>query len=102
MLLFFENKLIYLPTTVAQGWMNAPLNSGIVDVDLTSADGTRIHAWWCPADSDQAMLYCHGNAGNLSHRGVSILNMRKLLGVSVLIIDYPGYGKSEGSPTEQG
>jgi fermentation-respiration switch protein FrsA (DUF1100 family) len=103
MLLFFENWLVFPATTAAQHWQPPPPNAGIQDVYLPSADGTRIHAWWCPAeDSDLALLYCHGNAGNLSHRGQSIVKLRERLGVSVLIIDYPGYGKSEGSPTEQG
>lgn len=102
MLLFVENKLVYHPSTAAQSWAPPPTDE-IIDVHLTCADGTRVHAWYlpCPA-SDEALLYCHGNAGNLSHRGDSIVKLRKLLNVSVLIIDYPGYGKSEGEPSEQG
>jgi fermentation-respiration switch protein FrsA (DUF1100 family) len=102
MLLFFENKLVFQPTTSAQHWQPPP-SPDIEDVYLTSADGTRLHAWWCPAkDSDLALLYCHGNAGNVSHRGNSILKLREKLNTSILIVDYPGFGKSEGSPTEQG
>jgi uncharacterized protein len=101
MLLFFENRLVYHPTNVSEHWLQAPV-ADIQDVELTCADGTSIHAWWCPADSDQALLYCHGNAGNLSHRGGSIVTLRKQLNASVLIIDYPGYGKSAGIPSETG
>ncbi len=102
MLLFFENWLVYRPAT-SRDWVLPPANSGIEDIDLATADGTRIHAWWCPAQgSDQALLYFHGNAGNLSHRGASIVKVRDLLGVSVLILDYPGYGKCGGSPSEVG
>ena len=80
-------------------------------MELVSADGTRLHAWWCPCKDPVsrqerigagAVLYCHGNAGNLSHRGRSIVAMAESLKVGVLIFDYPGYGKSEGSPTEMG
>lgn len=103
MLLFFENWLVFHPTTAAQHWQQPPPGQDIQDVHLTSADGTRIHAWWCPAkDADLALLYCHGNAGNLSHRGPTCVKMRDLLGVSVLIVDYPGFGKSDGRPTERG
>ncbi len=98
----FENRLVYLPASARQDWTEAP-SPDIEDVYLTSADGTRIHAWWCPCPgSSEALLYLHGNAGNLSHRGGSILKLRQLLATSVLIIDYPGYGKSEGSPSEAG
>jgi len=48
------------------------------------------------------LLYCHGNAGNLSHRGGSIAKLREIFKMHVLIFDYPGYGKSEGRPSEQG
>lgn len=102
MLVFFENRLVYQPTSAAWNWVPPP-TTDIQDVELTTADGTRIHAWWCPKPgSDGALLYCHGNAGNLSHRGPSIVKLRDELGVSVLIIDYPGYGKSAGSPSEAG
>jgi fermentation-respiration switch protein FrsA (DUF1100 family) len=102
MLLGLENTLLYHPVSAARDWMPSPVLE-TEDVELTCADGTRIHAWWCPAkNSDLALLYCHGNAGNLSHRGTSVVQLRDHLNTSVLIIDYPGYGKSEGSPSEQG
>jgi uncharacterized protein len=102
MLVFLENRLVYHPYSADASWIAKPI-ADIQDVDLKSADGTRLHAWWCPAaDSDQAILYFHGNAGNLSWRGGSIVKLRNHLKISVLIVDYPGYGKSEGAPTEQG
>jgi fermentation-respiration switch protein FrsA (DUF1100 family) len=72
-------------------------------VDLRTPDGTRIHAWWlpCPGASG-ALLYCHGNAGNLSDRGLVVRYMGPALRESVLIVDYPGYGRSAGTPTEAG
>lgn len=101
MLVFLENRLVYRPAD-ANHWAPKPI-AEIQDIELTSSDGTRIHAWWCPTQkSDQALLYCHGNAGNLSWRGGSIVKLRDIMGASVLIIDYPGYGKSEGSPSEEG
>ena len=47
------------------------------------------------------VLFCHGNAGNISHRLESIALFHRL-GLSVLIFDYRGYGDSEGKPDEQG
>lgn len=103
MLLALENKLLFRPARAVDNWTPPPPEGNIEDIDLTCADGTRIHAWWCAdANSDRALLYLHGNAGNLSWRGNSIVKLRNRLGVSVLIVDYPGYGKSDGAPTEQG
>lgn len=101
-LMLLENKLVYRPCLASEDWQETP-SSEIEDITLTSADGTSIHAWYCPApESDGAVLYLHGNAGNLSHRGHSIVKVRDVLNQSVLIIDYPGYGKSGGSPSESG
>jgi fermentation-respiration switch protein FrsA (DUF1100 family) len=71
-------------------------------VELTSADGTRLHAWWYPHDrATGAVLYLHGNAGNLSSRGDRVVEWHDEFRESVLIIDYPGYGRSEGKPGER-
>ena len=101
-MVFFENHLVYPRTTAAMAWFPAP-SRDIQDVTFTGADGTTIHGWYlpCPGSPD-ALLYLHGNGGNLSYRGQILLKLRQTLNVSVLIIDYPGYGKSGGAPTEQG
>ncbi len=101
-LLLFENYLVYHPTTASAEWLPPPVPE-VKDVSLTTAGGTKIHGWWYPrAGADGALLYLHGNAGNLSHRRAVVLELRERLNVPVLIIDYPGYGKSEGRPTEAG
>lgn len=107
LLLALENKLIFHPVSFAEDWIQ-PASVGLhaEDLQLTSADGTAIHAWWCPHPSNRVagktLLYCHGNAGNLSHRATAILELQQHLGMSVLIFDYPGYGQSQGKPTEHG
>jgi alpha-beta hydrolase superfamily lysophospholipase len=50
--------------------------------------------------SNKIILYCHGNAGNISYYDRKIINLRDL-GFNVLIFDYSGYGKSSGIPSEQ-
>ena len=60
-----------------------------------------IHGWFVPGASKRAVLYFHGNAGNISHRLHSIRQFRDL-GLSVFIIDYRGYGESRGKPAENG
>jgi uncharacterized protein len=101
LMMFFENALVFQPTSAQAHWVAAP--AGTRDVVLTSADGTEIHGWWlpCPGASG-ALLYLHGNAGNLSFRADTVGQLRKALDLSVLIIDYPGFGKSTGSPSEEG
>lgn len=72
------------------------------DVTLATADGVRLHGWLVPADEPRGvLLFFHGNAGNISHRIDSIRVFREM-GLSVLILDYRGYGQSEGSPDEAG
>jgi fermentation-respiration switch protein FrsA (DUF1100 family) len=101
-LLALENSLVYHPIPASVEWWPPP-GPEVRDVYLTTADGTRIHAWWYPKEgADGALLYFHGNAGNLSHRGPTIAVLRQELGVSVLIVDYPGFGRSDGSPSEAG
>lgn len=73
------------------------------DVTLTASDGVKINAWYLQAENPKAyVLFSHGNAENLSVWGYAAEKMRSRLGVSVLIYDYRGYGKSEGKPSVPG
>lgn len=72
------------------------------EIFLETEDEVRIHAYridWPGAT--RTILFLHGNAGNASHR---LPNARLLarMNANVLLLDYRGYGKSEGSPTESG
>lgn len=72
------------------------------DIHFTAADGTRLHGWYLPGEPGQPLLlFCHGNAGNISHR-VDNLHLLRLLGLSIFIFDYRGYGRSEGRASEAG
>ena len=69
---------------------------------LRDRDGTRLHGWYIPAaGADRTILFCHGNAGNISHRLESLRAFHDL-GLNVLIFDYRGYGRSSGRPSEEG
>jgi len=102
MLMILERSLIYFPTVYPGGdWQ--PLALGFEDAWFEAADGTRLHGWYLPQDDPRAVvLFCHGNAGNLSHRSGMLRALHELVGVSVLIFDYRGYGRSEGKPSEAG
>lgn len=71
-------------------------------VRFTTSDGVVLHGWYIPREgARQVLLFLHGNAGNISHRGESVRIFHDI-GVSVLIFDYRGYGLSDGRPTESG
>lgn len=98
-LMALENSLVYFPT---KGEEKPPL-AAIQDHFLTTADGTKIHVWWYPHDkATGALLFCHGNGGNLTDRADSVAKLHDVLEESILIVGYPGYGQSEGSPSEAG
>jgi fermentation-respiration switch protein FrsA (DUF1100 family) len=71
------------------------------DAFITTEDNVRVHSWWVPGTGSGTILFFHGNAGNISHRLDSIRIFHSL-GLSVLAVDYRGYGRSEGSMSEQG
>jgi pimeloyl-ACP methyl ester carboxylesterase len=96
-----ENSLVFHPTPSHAD--ATPLPYPLEDVTLQTADGVKLHARWCPHPETQGvLLYFHGNAGNLEHRGKLMHDFWRSLDRSVLIVDYPGFGRSEGSPTEAG
>ena len=74
----------------------------IQEVFFDSLDGVRLQAFYFPRPTtDRVVLFLHGNAGNASHRiehGQRIANFD----TNVFLLSYRGYGKSEGSPSEQG
>lgn len=99
-LYFNQKKMLYYPRADHVG---TPGEIGLPheDVTLINRLGTRLHAWWLPREDDRfTVLFSHGNAGNVSHR-LDTLRIFHELGLSVLIYDYSGYGKSEGEPSEE-
>jgi len=96
-----ENFFIFYPEaefeTLPQDW-----GLSCEEIFFESEGGTKLHGWLFPLEPDApVILFCHGNAGNISHR---LENVKFLLdqGLSVFIFDYRGYGKSSGRPSEAG
>ncbi len=78
---------------------------GYEDVWIESGGGARIHGWLVRPPDDagrRAVLWLHGNSGNIGHRAAAVSALARALRAPVLIIDYRGYGLSEGSPGEEG
>jgi fermentation-respiration switch protein FrsA (DUF1100 family) len=116
----FADRLVYFPMRAHDGGTPEAIGAPFEDVWLDASDGVRVHAWFVPAcapasgvgeDSTRAaaperarrlaVLFLHGNAGNVSHRLGKLETLRDL-GVAVLMLDYRGYGASQGSPDEPG
>lgn len=102
MLKWIEDWFLYRPVPARRCWV-APNGIDAEDVWLQPEGHPRIHAWWCPArQAKWTVLYCHGRYGNLSFRQRAIAAWQAFVDANVLIIDYPGFGRSQGKPTEQG
>jgi fermentation-respiration switch protein FrsA (DUF1100 family) len=105
LLYFRQTRLIFFPTATIE---TTPADLGMPYEDVwlpvqLSQRSERIHGWWIPASSEAAgvLLYLHGNGMNI---GANVGHAKRFhqLGLSVLLIDYRGYGRSEGGfPTEQ-
>jgi uncharacterized protein len=100
-MMLMENSLIYFPSVYPDGIWNPP-GLEFEDAWFASADGTKLHGWYVPNPHPRAVvLIAHGNAGNLSHR-YELLQELARMGVSSMIFDYRGYGRSAGVPSEEG
>jgi fermentation-respiration switch protein FrsA (DUF1100 family) len=115
-----EDSFIYFPSKYPEGFWDVESISAregelvpkIEDCAFTATDGTRLHGWYCaphrktgdglePVRSRMVLLWFHGNAGNISHR-YEMIRMLMKIPVNIFIIDYRGYGKSQGEPSERG
>src|SRR5438552_1444884 len=96
------DRLVFLSSKCSNGNWVLPksLPSPVVDLQLAAADGTALHAWYsCPDGARATILLLHGNAGNLTHR-VHLLDALLRLPAAVFLLDYRGYGRSAGQPSE--
>jgi fermentation-respiration switch protein FrsA (DUF1100 family) len=102
LLMIFEESLIFFPSPYPEGnWQPAGLS--VEDAWFQASDGTRLHGWYVAHEEPRAVvLFCHGNAGNITDRAETLEVLHQQVGVSVLIFDYRGYGRSEGRPDEPG
>jgi fermentation-respiration switch protein FrsA (DUF1100 family) len=115
-----EEKLIYFPEKHPGGLWGVEMAPGragepfprVEECWFPAEDGVRLHGWFCTpyrtrcdaqdsVPTDWVLLWFHGNAGNITHRYDMILTLMRLP-ARVFIVDYRGYGKSEGTPSEEG
>ena len=97
-----EQRFIFYPEkTIFQTPADVGLN--FEDLYFVTGEGVRLNGWYIPhPDAALTLLWCHGNAGNISHRVQNIRLLHDKLRVNIFIFDYRGYGRSEGSISEAG
>ena len=96
-----QRRLVYFPTrkiAATPDLWGLPFE----ETWLETSDGLKLNAWFVPAENPRGyLIFCHGNAGNISHR-IESLEIFHKLGLATLVFDYRGYGRSEGRPDEEG
>ena len=101
---YMQSSLIYYPNMPGRNLVATPENIGLnfQNVEFITEDKVRLHGWFIPnKNAKRTVLFFHGNAGNISHRLESIEIFHRLE-LNVFIIDYRGYGQSEGKISEKG
>ena len=101
----FQSKYIYHPRRELLGTPSA-VGLAYDSLMLKTDDGETIHAWYVPCkpasgNGGRTVLFCHGNGGNMANRLGTLLTFNEL-GFNTLVFDYRGYGRSSGTPSEQG
>ncbi len=102
-LVFSEKRLIFYPAAaleVTPRALGLPFDEVLLEVE----PGVRIHGWFIKAATEPSVatiLLSHGNAGNIADRLDRVLRLREL-GADFFLYDYRGYGRSTGSPDEEG
>ncbi len=96
-----ERRLIFFPTRTLSA---APADYGLraEELSITAADGVSLHGWWIEGAGDRVLIWYHGNAGNIGDRLHNARWFVDRLGVDVVLVDYRGYGRSRGTPDEEG
>ena len=110
---WMEPRMIFLPARYPAGlWDPEAIGVRARDVEFVASDGVRLHGWWVVGSAESSrrpdgagprpvLLWCHGNAGNVTGRGPHAQILADQ-GLDVLVFDYRGYGRSEGRPSEEG
>lgn len=109
----FAKAMIFYPERLGEREAD-PARWGLAEAEsvfLETEDGERLHAWWLPPaiDTDSsaesggcvAAIFFHGNAGNIASRAPIAARLSGL-GLGTMLVDYRGYGRSSGSPSEEG
>ncbi len=97
----FQSQLVYFPS---QSYILTPERLGMEyeEVHLKTSDGVELTCWYVPAEPQSVVvLFMHGNAGNIADR-MDTVRLIHGFGAAGFYLDYRGYGKSKGQPSERG
>jgi len=98
---YLENTSIFYPDRLLAETPEI-LGLPFENVTIATQDHVKLHGWLIKAPlAKSTLIFFHGNAGNIGGR-LGKIDLFNQIGINVLIIDYRGYGKSEGHPTEKG
>jgi fermentation-respiration switch protein FrsA (DUF1100 family) len=101
-LLYLLQQAAYYPLPYPAGDWDERDRLGAEDAWIATQDHVRLHGWFLAVPgAKRTILFLHGNAGNLTHRA-GAMRAIAAAGSSTLVLDYRGYGRSEGTPTEAG
>ncbi|MFH1355101.1 MAG: alpha/beta hydrolase [Candidatus Omnitrophota bacterium] len=98
---YIEFKGVYYPSG---GIEHFPSAAGLSfeDVYISTEDGVQINGWFISIpEAKYTILLFHGNAGNIGNR-IDKINLLSRIGLNVFIIDYRGFGRSQGRANEAG
>jgi uncharacterized protein len=97
----FQEKLIFFPFREYDADPSF-LGIGFEEVSLSIPGGDTVYGWYCRTTTEPraVILFLNGNAGNLSHR-LERLPMARTVNADIFLVDYPGYGRSTGQPSEK-
>jgi fermentation-respiration switch protein FrsA (DUF1100 family) len=96
-----QDRLIYFPTRRLAATPQA-LGLTADELAVVTEDGVRLHGWWIRGAGRRVLLFFHGNAGNIADRLDRAAIIVRRFGLDILLVDYRGYGRSDGSPSEEG
>ena len=98
---FLQERLIFFPQPLTQDPLKANTGTAIEEVSLVTADAVRLHGWLAKAAPTRTpaplLIYFGGNAEEVSWLASSA---GQYAGWSLLLVNYRGYGRSEGKPGE--
>src|SRR3989338_3580078 len=98
---YLEYKGVYYPAKEILIYPSS-VSISFKDIYITTEDNVKINGWFISnPEAKYTLLFFHGNAGNIGDM-IDKLTLLYEAGFSILIIDYRGFGKSQGRPMESG